>query len=46
MKYANLFFIGTNIMEDIKLVNFGDYLQCTIIENIYKKMGISENDIL
>lgn len=46
MKYANLFFIGTNIMEDIKLVNFGDYLQCIIIENIYKKMGIGKNDIL
>lgn len=45
MKYANLFFLGTNIMDDMRVVNMGDYLQCMIITNIYKKMGIDEKDI-
>ena len=46
MKFANLFYLGGKIDNNTTLVNIGDYLQCLAITNIYKQMGIEENEIL
>lgn len=42
MRYANLFFDGNRTTS----VNIGDDLQLIAIQNIYKTMGINENDIV
>ena len=46
MKYANLNYLGSKLNLDTSLINIGDYLQSLAISYIYKKMGLSVDDVL
>lgn len=46
MKYANLNYLGSKLNLDTSLINIGDYLQSLAISYIYKKMGLSDDDVL